>query len=67
VPKGLGQIKLVFKRQRKRTFHRTRVVGIVVYDLANIVDLTAVDLVSTDIIESASMNICVKGVLEERH
>jgi len=38
-----------------------------VYDLANIVDLIAVDLVSTDIIESAAMDICVKGVLEERH
>jgi hypothetical protein len=38
-----------------------------VYDLANIVDLIAVDLISTDIIESAPTGICVLGILEERH
>ena len=49
------------------SFHRTKVVWMMVYDRAKIVDLTAVDLVSIDIIESGPTGICVLGMREERH
>jgi hypothetical protein len=37
------------------------------YDLVNIINLTAMDLVTADIIEGTSTGICILGVLEHRH